>query len=130
MINQDEDMKISFKCNAAHQLLLGLSLNNIAPNMIWMCLFTDNLSLNTIFLTSLIHHLIIFHCPLVDLNTTCFPSRGQPYCPKVSQLFKECWEMLMSFLSKILQTRSMFFLFDNLVLESTPIFQRSCLFKV
>jgi hypothetical protein len=34
MINQDEDMKISFECNAAHQLLLGLSLNNIAPNMI------------------------------------------------------------------------------------------------
>jgi len=41
----------------------GLSLNNIAPNMIWMCSFIDYLSLNTIVFSTLIHHLIIFHCP-------------------------------------------------------------------
>jgi hypothetical protein len=31
-VTQAEDMKISFKCSVAHQLLLKLSLNNIAPS--------------------------------------------------------------------------------------------------
>jgi hypothetical protein len=39
------------------------------------------------------------------LRSTVFPSGGQ--------LFKECREVLMSFLSRILQIRSMFFMFDN-----------------
>jgi hypothetical protein len=54
----------------------GLSLNNIAPSMIWMCSFIDYLSLNVIVLSSLIHHLIIFHYLLVDLNTAYFSFLG------------------------------------------------------
>jgi len=68
-----------------------------------MCSFIDYLSLNHIVLCSLILHLIIFLCPPANLNTTCFPSRDPLYCPKVSQIFKECWEELMSFLPRILQ---------------------------
>ena len=34
--------------------------------------------------------------------------------PLAAPFFKECQHVLMSFLSRILQTRSMFFLFDNL----------------
>ena len=56
----------------------------LPPIRIWMCLFIDYLSLNTIALSSLIHHLIIFPCPLADLNTVCFPSQGPLYCPRWS----------------------------------------------
>jgi len=86
-----------------------LSLNNIAPNVIWMCLFIDYLSLSHIVLRSPILYLIIFLCPPAELNTICFPSQSPLYCPKVSQLFKEYWEELMSFLSRISQTQWMFF---------------------
>ena len=40
-----------------------LSLNNIAPGVIWMCSFIDYLSLNYIVLRSPILYLIIFLCP-------------------------------------------------------------------
>jgi hypothetical protein len=129
MINQDKDMKISFKCNAAHQLLLGLSLNNIAPNVIWMCSFIDYLSLNTIVLSSLIHHLIIFHCPLADLNTTCFPSQGPLYCPQMvnfSRSVKKCWRHSCQGFCKFDRCS---YLTIILVLESNLIFKRLCLFK-
>jgi len=109
----------------------GLSLNNNAPNMIWMCSFIDYLSLNTIVFSTLIHHLIIFHCPLADLNTTCFPFKIHCIAPKVSQFFKEYWEELMSFHVKyfadsldVLHCSTIF-----LVLESNLILQRSCIFK-
>jgi len=84
MINQDEDMKISFKCSVDHQLLLGLSLTNIAPNMIWVCLF--------IWLSFFEHHcpqltdssFNRLPLPLADLNTVCFPSQGPLHCPRWS----------------------------------------------
>jgi len=94
MINQDEDIKISFKCNAAHQLLLGLSLTNIAPNMIWVCLF--------IWLSFFEHH-----CPqLTDssFNRLPLPPSWFEYClfsfsrstalPQVvnlSRSLEKCW---------------------------------------
>jgi hypothetical protein len=47
MINQDKDMKISFKCSVAHQLLLRFTkswtvFEQHYPNMIWMCSFIDS----------------------------------------------------------------------------------------
>jgi len=96
-------------------------------------------------LNVLVHWLSFFehHCPqLTDssFNHLPLPHSWSEYClfsflgstvlPPDGQLFKECQEELMSFLSGILQIRSMFFLFDNFVLESTLILQRSCLFKV
>jgi hypothetical protein len=68
----------------------GLSLNNIAPSMIWMCSFIDYLSLNTIVSSSLIHHLIIFHWPLADLNTDCFSFSRSTVLPPAAPLFKKC----------------------------------------
>jgi len=38
-----------------------------------------------------------------------FPSQDPLYCPLAAQLFKECREVPMSFLSRISQTQSMFF---------------------
>jgi len=67
-----------------------LSLNNIAPGVIWMCLFIDYPFLNHIVPRSPILYLIIFLCPPADMNTVCFPSRGPLYCLKVSQRFKKC----------------------------------------
>ena len=77
-------------------------------------------------------HLIIFLCPPAELNVLVFPFQGPLYCPWLSQLFKECWEELMSFLSRISQTRSMFFFYLTilLVLEWNLIFQRSCLLSL
>jgi len=118
MINQDEDMKIFFECNAAHQLLLGLSLNNIAPNH----------DLNMLVLLSITKWLLwLPGMTLINFANSSFDSFFAPswseYClfsflgstglPPGGQLFKECREMLMSFLSRILQIRLMF-LFDNL----------------
>jgi hypothetical protein len=56
-----------------------------------------------------IHRFNHLFLPPAELNTICFPSQSPLYCPKVSQLFKECWEELMSFLSRISQTQLMFF---------------------
>ena len=62
-------------------------------------------------LRSPILHIIIFLCPPADLNTACFfLFRVHWIAPKVSQLFKECWEEVMSFLSRIPHTQSLFFL--------------------
>jgi len=108
-----------------------LSLNNIAPSVIWMFSFIDYLSLKHIVPRSPILHLIIFLYPPAQLNTICFPSQSPLYYPKVSQLFNECWEELMSFhvkdfadLIDVLLCSTIF-----LVLESNLIFRRSCLFK-
>ena len=88
----------------------GLSLNNIAPNMIWMCSFIDYLSLNTIVFSTLIHHLIIFHCPqliwilFVFLPMIhCIASR----CLNFSRSIEKSW---CHFMSNISQTHSMFFI--------------------
>jgi len=35
------------------------------------------------YVRSLIHPLIIFHCPLADLNAACLPSQGPLYCPQM-----------------------------------------------
>ena len=72
------------------------------------------LSLNHIVLSSSIHHLIIFLCPPADLNTICFCFEGPLHCPPSGQLSKDDWEELMSLLFRVLQIRSMLFLFDNL----------------
>jgi len=108
-----------------------LSLNNIAPGVIWMCSFIDYLSLKHIVSRSPILHLIIFLCPPSWAEYCLFSSQGPLYCPKVSKLFKECWEELMSFHVKdsadsinVLLCSTIF-----LVLESNLILQRSCLFK-
>ena len=108
-----------------------LFFNNIAPDVIWMCSFIDYFSSNHIVLRSPILHLIFFLCPPADMNTVCFPSQGPLYCPNVTQLFKECWEELMSFHVKDF-TNSIDVLLCStifLVLESNLIFQRSCLLK-
>jgi hypothetical protein len=63
---------------------------DIAPSTICMCSFIDYLSLNIIVFSSLIHHLIIFHCPIADLNTACFSFLGSTVLPLVAQLLKEC----------------------------------------
>ena len=68
----------------------GLFWSDIAPNMIWMCSFIDYLSLNIIVFSSLIHHLIIFHCLIADLNTACFSFSGSTVLPPSAQLFKKC----------------------------------------
>ena len=94
-----------------------LSLNNIAPGVIWMCSFIEYLSLKNIVPRSPILHLIIFLYPLTELNTVCFPSQSPLYCPKVSQLFKECGEESMSFLSRILQIQ-----FDVLLVWQSFLF--------
>jgi hypothetical protein len=57
------------------------------------------------------HHLI-FSLPPADLKTAFFFLRSTVLLPG-GQLFKESQEVLMSFLSGILQIQSMF-LFDNL----------------
>jgi len=141
MINQDEDMKISFKCNVAHQLLLKFTKSWIVfeqhcpqydLNMLIL------LSITKWFLWSLGMTLMDFANSLFDSffapswsEYILFSFSGSTVLPPGGQLFKECQEVLMSFLSRILQTWSIFFLFDNLsVLESTLILQRSCLFKV
>jgi hypothetical protein len=59
-----------------------LSLNNIAPSVIWMCLFIDYLSLSHIVLRSPILHLIIFFCPPTNLNTACFFFLGSTVLPQ------------------------------------------------
>jgi len=94
--------------------------------MIWMYSFIDYLSLNHIVLSSLIHNLIIFHCPLTDLNTISFSFLGSTILPPAAHLCKECREVSMSFLLRISQTQSMFFFFWQifLILESTLTFQR------
>ena len=120
-----------------------LSSAALPINCCWDCLWltlppiwsefacsSDFLSLNTIALSSLIHHLIVFHCPLADLNTVCFPSQGPLYCPKWST----CQGVLRSVdvisVKDFANSIDVFLVWQIfLVLESNLIFQRSCLFK-
>jgi hypothetical protein len=69
----------------------------------------------------------ILHCPLADLNTACFSLLESIVLPLVAHLFKEYWEVLMSFLSKLIDVLLYSTIFFNL--ESTLAFQRSYLFK-
>jgi hypothetical protein len=78
-----------------------LSLNNIAPGVIWMCSFIYYLSLNHIVLHSPIHYLIIFLCPPADMNTLVFPFQGPLYCPMVSQLSRNVEKSWRHFMSRI-----------------------------
>jgi len=86
-----------------------LSLNNIAPSVIWMCLFIDYLSLSHIVLRSPILHLIIFLCLIASLNTACSSFSGSTVLPPSCLTFQGVSRTSMSFLSRILQTQSMFF---------------------
>jgi hypothetical protein len=93
---------------------------------------SNYLSLNTIALSSLIQHLIVFHCPLADLNTACFFFFGSTVLPPAAQLFKKCRGLQCHFYQGFRRLNRCSFMSDNLflVLESTLIFQRSFLFKV
>jgi hypothetical protein len=133
MLNSDKDvLQVQHHSHLLLEFIRSwLSLNNIAPGVIWMCSFIDYLSLNHIVLCSPILHLIIFLCPQLIWILLVFPFQGPLYCPQVSQRFKEWWEELMSFHVKdfaesidVLLCSTIF-----LVLESNLIFQRSCIFK-
>jgi len=94
-VSKDDDMKVSFKYIFVSPLLTGFTRawtiwNDIAPSMIWMCSFIDYLSLNIIVFSSLIHHLLIFHCLIADLNTACFSFSGSTVLLPAAQLFKKC----------------------------------------
>jgi hypothetical protein len=141
MINQDEDMKISFKCSVAHQLLLKFTKSWIVFEQ-----HCPQYDLNMLILLSITKWFLwspgMTLMDFANSSSNSFSAlswseylllsfSGSTVLPPGGQLFKECQEVLMSFLSRILQTRSIFFLFDNLsVLESTLTLQRSCLFKV
>jgi len=109
----------------------GLSLNNIAPSMIWMCSFIDYLSLNTIVFSSLIHHLIIFHCLIVDLNIACFSFSGSTVLPPSCSTFQGVSRSV-----NVIYIKDFTYSIDVLlcsiiflVLESNLAFQKLCLFK-
>jgi len=92
-----------------------------------MLVSSDYLPFNTIVLSftdsSFNHH--FFYCLLADLNTACFSFSGSTVLPPATQLFKKCLEVLMSLLSRILQTQSVLFcLTIFLVQESTLIFSK------
>ena len=102
-----------------------LSLNNIAPNNdlnacssvynqeVFFSLSLPDAKLNFDGLWRLI--IWFFFCFALSWSEYClFSYLGSTVLPLGGQLFKECREMLMSFLSRILQIQSMFFLFDNL----------------
>jgi len=92
---------------------------------------SDYLSLNTIALSSLIHHLIVFHCPLANLNTTCFfSSSGPPYCPQLLNFSRSVEDFNVIFIKDFADSIDVLLCpIIFLVLESNQIFQRSCLFK-
>ena len=78
--------------------------------MIWMLVLLISISLNTVVLSALIHHLIIFHCPqliwilFVFLPMIhCIASR----CLNFSRSIEKSW---CHFMSNISQTHSMFFI--------------------
>jgi hypothetical protein len=105
MINQHKDMKISFKCSVAHQLLLKFTKSWIVFEQ-----HCPQYDLNMLILLSItkwffviarndfdgLRQLIVrfFSLPPADLNTFCFPSQGPLYCPQVvnfSRSVKKCW---------------------------------------
>ena len=99
----------------------GLSLNNIGLSMIWR--FIHQFILKKVFLC----HCQMLNITLMNFDVSSSDSFFAPswsgYCllsflrstvlPLGGQRFKECREMLMSFLSRILQTQLMFLL-ENL----------------
>ena len=117
----------------------GLSLNNIAPNMIWR--LVHQFILKDVFLC---------HCQMLNITFRDFDDSSSDFffapswsgyyllsflgsivLPPGGQPFKEFWEELMSFHVKdsansmsVLLCLTIF-----LVLESNLTFQRSCLFK-
>ena len=129
-----------WKCPSSTSLFLhcrqgslkhGLFWNDIAPSMIWMCSFIDYLSLNVIVLSLLIHHLIIFHYLLVDLNTAYSSFLGSAILHWLlifSMSVEKCQCHLCQGFCQL--EWCSFCLKIFLALESTLIFQRSCLFKV
>jgi hypothetical protein len=122
----------SFKCNYAitsiaawivfeQHCCLDCLWTTLPPAMIWMLVHL--FILNKVFLC----HYQMLNITLMDFDDSSSDSFFAPswseYClfsflgstvlPSGGQRFKECREMLMSFLSRILQTQSMF-LFENL----------------
>jgi hypothetical protein len=86
--------------------------------------------LDTIVFSSLIHHSIIFHCLIADLNTACFPTQDPLYCPQVINFLRsveKCWCHSCQGFCKFGRCSCCLTIF--LVMESTLIFQRSCQFK-
>jgi hypothetical protein len=99
--------------------------------MIWMCSFIDYLSLNTIVFSSLIHHLIIFHCLIADLNTACFSFSGSTVLPPSCSTFQGVSRSV-----NVISIKDFTYSIDVLlcsiiflVLESNLAFQKLCLFK-
>jgi len=124
-------MKI-IKCPSSAALLINccwsslnhwLSLNNIAPsNDLNACssVYTQQVFFS-LSLSDAKHNfdglwrLIIWFFFALSWSEYClFSFSGSTVLPPGGQLFKEFREVLMSFLSGILQIQSMFFLFDNL----------------
>jgi len=111
-------MKISFKCSVAHQVLLKFTKSWTVFALSW-----------SEYVRSLIHPLIIFHCPLADLNAACLPSQDPLDCLQVvnfSRGLEKCW---CHFCQGFCKFNRCSYLTIFLVLESNLIFQRSCLFK-
>ena len=115
-ITQDEDMRLSFKCSVVSNccwssLDHGTFFNNIAFGVIWMCSFIYYLLLLyfshcPLFTDSSFSHLSL---PPADLTTACVSFSWSTVLPLCGSTFKECWEELMSFLSRISQTQLIFF---------------------
>ena len=103
MINQDEDMKMSFRNIFALNCCRGLLDHKLFLN-----------TLPLIDLNVLIHWLSFFDSsfdhlyPPADLNTVCFPSQRSIVLPP------EVSRRIDVISVRNLQTRSMFFLFENL----------------
>jgi len=79
----------SFIHNQVAFVIVRNNFNGLCQLIVWFFLYPQLIWMMLVFLP----------------RSTVFPSGGQ--------LFKECREVLVSFLSRILQIRSMFFMFDN-----------------
>jgi hypothetical protein len=111
MINQDEDMKMSFRYILTLNYCRGLLDHKLFLNIIalnWSeCAHSLIIFLWTIL--SSIHWFIIWSSlPPVDLNIVCFPSRRSIVLPP------EVSRRIDVISVRNLQTLSMFFLFENL----------------
>jgi hypothetical protein len=133
MINQDEDMKMSFRYIFTLNFCRGLLDHKLFLNIIafnWSeCAHSLIIFLWTIL--SSLHWFIIWSSlpPPADLNTVCFPSQSPLYCPQVvnfSRNVEKCWCHSCQGFYKFARCSSLTIF---LVLESNLIFQRSCLFK-
>jgi hypothetical protein len=135
MISQDEDMKISLKCNVAHQLLLKFTKSWIVFEQ--HCPQYD--------LNVLVHCISFFehHCPqLTDssFNHLSLPFSWSEYCLfsfSGSTVLPQMVNFSTSVENCSRHSCQGFYKFDRgsccltifLVLESNLIFQKSCLFK-